>query len=137
MKLFLSLLGILTLLFACSAYVQAQSSGSVCIAPPARPTAGEKSLANSAGGNTITTYAIQIDRKPSVIASNDEAVKISGVSLGRKHLVKIIGDGRVVQSFWFKFSSYKSRELCLWFNELYETWSLWEAKDAGAKCRCH
>jgi hypothetical protein len=107
----------------------------MCIAAPDRPTTGEKSLANPAGGNPISTYAIQVDKMPSVVLSKERAVRIS-LSTGRKHLVKIIGDGKVVQSFWFTFNRFRSNELCLWFNSLYETWSLWEAKEAGTKCKC-
>ena len=140
MKLCFALLGLLALsAMTCAQTRNAQartSTGSICIAAPDRPTAGEKSLANPAGRNRISTYSIQVDRLPATVASNDRAVRIASISSGRKHLVKIVGDGKVVQSFWFSFSTFHSTGLCLWFNSLYETWSLWEAKEAGAKCKC-
>jgi hypothetical protein len=113
------------------------STGSICIAAPDPPNSGEKSLGNPAGGNRISTYTIQVDKLPAIVASNAKAVRIGPISTGRKHFVKIIGDGKVVASFRFTFAKFHSSELCLWFNSLYETWQLWEAKDAGAKCKCN
>ncbi len=139
---FLAFLGLMFLVvFAQEIHAQAQSrsgtsTGSICVAALTRPTGGAKSLANAAGDNLISTYSVQVDKTPSVIASHDKPIRISALSPARRHLVKIIGDGKIVQSFYFRFSDFKSRELCLWFNALYETWSLWETKEAGAKCRC-
>ena len=128
----------LIILLSVGSTVQAQSTaaGSICIAAPDKPTSGEKSLANPAGGNSISTYSIQVDKMAPVVASNDQPVRISSIATGRKHLVKISGDGKVIQSFWFNFSRFKTKDLCLFFNSLYETWSLWDGKEGRAICRC-
>ena len=133
----------LTVLFLsyASAYAQSKANhaagaGSICIAPPDRPTTGEKSLANPAGGNPISIYSIQVDKMSTVVASNDRPVRISSISTSRKHLVKIIGDGKVVQSFWLNFGKFKTKDLCLFFNSLYETWSLWDGKEGRGICKC-
>ena len=132
----------LMLLLALESGVHAQfrtnqaGAGWICVAPPNRPTTGAKTLANPAGGNPISTYSIQIDKMSPVVASNDRPVRISSLAITRKHLVKIIGDGKVVQSFWLNFSKFKTRDLCLFFNSLYETWSLWDGKEGRAICRC-
>ncbi len=120
---------IMLLLWGVAVHAQSKAAGSICIAPPDRPTSGEKTLANPAGGNPISTYSIQVDKMSPVVASNDRPVRISSIATGRKHLVKIIGDGKVVQSFWFNFSQFKTKDLCLFFNSLYETWSLWDGKE--------
>jgi len=127
---------IILLSFGVGVHAQSKAVGSICIAAPDKPTSGEKSLANPAGGNPISTYSIQIDRMSRVVASNDGPVRISSIATGRKHLVKIIGDGKVVQSFWFNFSAFKTTDLCLFFNSLYETWSLWDGKEGRAICGC-
>ena len=111
-------------------------SGSICIAPPDRPTTGEKSLANPAGGNPISRYSIQVDKMAPVVASNEKPVRISSIARSRKHLVKIIGDGKVVASFRLDFDKYQTKDLCLFFNSLYETWSLWDGKEGRAICKC-
>src|SRR5947209_17091959 len=140
-KLVLLVLGLLT-----SVQSQAQmrrdsrrvrtNAGSVCIAPVPRPTSGEKSLYNPTGGNSISVYSVRIDDRLPVVTSDSSPLKISGLAPRRKHLVKIIGDGELKESFRFKFSSYSSNKLCLWFKPLYETWTLWEAKNSGAECQC-
>ena len=112
------------------------NAGSVCIAPVPRPTSGEKSLYNPTGGNSISVYSVRIDDRLPVVTSDSSPLKISGLAPRRKHLVKIIGDGELKESFRFKFSSYSSNKLCLWFKPLYETWTLWEAKNSGAECQC-
>lgn len=137
MMIRLCLLLILVCLSGDVSYAQSlNGSGSICIAPPQRPTTGEKSLANPAGGNPVSTYSIQVDRMAPVIASNDKPVRISSIATSRKHLVKIIGDGKVVSSFRLDFNKYKTRDLCLFFNSLYETWSLWDGREGRAICKC-
>ena len=134
MKYFVELILLLSL--AVAVHAQTKAAGSMCIAPADKPTSGEKSLANPAGGNKISTYSIQVDKLSPVVVSNDRPVRISSLATSRKHLVKIIGDGKVVQSFWFNFSAFKTKDLCLFFNSLYETWSLWDGKEGRAICRC-
>jgi hypothetical protein len=130
-------IGLIILLSLClTVHAQSPAAGSICIAPPDKPTSGEKSLANPAGGNSISTYSIQVDKMSPVAASNDSPVRISSIATGRKHLVRIMGDGKVIQSFWLNFSRFKTKDLCLFFNSLYETWSLWDGKEGRAICRC-
>ena len=114
----------------------ASGSGSICIAPPDKPTTGEKSLANPAGGNPISSYSIQVDKLAPVVASNVKPVRISSLSRNRRHVVKIIGDGKLVSSFRFDFKDYQTNDLCLFFKSLYQTWSLWDGKEARGICRC-
>ena len=111
-------------------------TGSVCLAPFVSPNNGEKTLANPSGGNRVQNYQVQIDKKAKVTVSNSDMIKISGLASNKKHLVKIIGDEKVVESFQFGFNDFSSKNLCLWFNSLYETWSLWNAKDKGKSCNC-
>jgi len=127
---------IMFLSFGVAVHAQTKTAGSICIAPTDKPASGEKSLANPSGGNLISTYSIQVDKMSPVVASNERPVRISSIATGRKHLVKIIGDGKVRQSFWFNFSTFKTKDLCLFFNSLYETWSLWDGKEGRAICRC-
>ena len=134
MKYFVELILLLSL--AVTVPAQTKASGSMCIAAADKPTSGEKSLANPAGGNKVSTYSIQVDKLSPLVVSNDRPVRISSLATSRKHLVKIIGDGKVVQSLWFNFRAFKTKELCLFFNSLYETWSLWDGKEGRAICRC-
>jgi hypothetical protein len=104
-------------------------TGSVCVSSVPRPASGEASLANPAG-------SIQIDGGQSIQVSSDSGIRIAGLALKRKHLVKIRRDGKLVESFWFTFERLGNDELCLWYKSLYGTWSLWTAKEAGRICDC-
>jgi hypothetical protein len=69
------------------------------------------------------------------VPSNVPAL-ISDLSLEDRHLVTIRDADKTVESFWFRFDEFESRELCLWYKSWYRTWSLWDAANGGAKCRC-
>src|SRR5437879_1450509 len=84
-------------------YPQQASGGSICVSSVPRPARGRTSLANPAGGGRTFEYSVQIDRGQIRRVSHDAGVRIDGLALKRKHLVKIRKDGRVVQSFWFAF----------------------------------
>jgi hypothetical protein len=113
------------------------SSGSICLATITPPNSEQKSLANPSGGNPISSYSVQIDKRKALTASKEKSINVPGLAVDRRHLVKIFGDGKPVESFWFKFSEFSTTKLCLWFNPLYQTWQLWDAKDGGAKCKCN
>jgi hypothetical protein len=110
--------------------------GSICIPGIARPTAGAKSLANPSGGGRTYDYAVQIDDRMPAKISFDDGVLIPDLAVGRKHSVVIRNQGRKVESVRFTFESKGDVSLCLWFKELYETWSLTPAKERGGSCSC-
>lgn len=114
-----------------------QSLGSICIAAVTPPNSGEKSLANPSGGNSVSSYSVQIDKRKPLTTARDKSLNVSGLEIRKKHLVRITGDGKLKESFWFTFSEYSTTRLCLFFKSLYETWNLWDAKYAGGICRCN
>lgn len=133
---------LLTLCFCAAAQTRRAASarataGSVCVAAVPRPNSEEISLANPAGGNRSFNFSVQIDDMPAMDVPFDAGKLVGGLSLGKNHSVKIRRDGESSQSFKFTFTKFASRDLCLWFKPLYETWQLWEAKRAGAMCRCN
>jgi hypothetical protein len=110
--------------------------GSVCVAAIDPPNAGTKSLTNPSGGNHVRSYAVQIDNRPLITVASEHNIAIDGLSITEKHFVKVTGDGKNVTDFRFRFDNYSSRNLCLWFKPLYETWSLTPAKAQGKSCVC-
>lgn len=110
--------------------------GIVCISAVPKPTDGEMSLANPAGGNRTFNYSIQVDNGAIKPVTEKNGARITGLTLKQSHLLKIRRDGKIVQSFRFTFEKEGSNHLCLWFKSLYETWSLWTVKEAGNKCAC-
>jgi|SRR5262245_4371746 len=130
---------VICLIFTGVAQAQSSSSetktGGVCVSPVPKPNSGPMSLGNPDGGNRSFNYAIQIGSRK-VTASTERSVKIDDLSLNKTHLVKILRDGKLVESFRFNFTKEGSNHLCLWYKSLYETWSLWPAKGNKDKCRC-
>jgi len=122
-------------MFSLADFVQAQNTGSVCIAKFNAPASGQKTLGNPTGGDSFHEYKIQIGDK-TAFGSYDEGVKISGLSVRKKYFLKIFRDGDLVQSFGFRFDDkLKNLKYCLWLKDLYQTWQLWEAGKSSA-CSC-
>ena len=110
--------------------------GTVCVGRVPEPTLGERSLANPTGGNRSWAYSVQVDDAPAQAVSAQQGVRIAPLTLGARHLVRIRNNGELVTSFRFRFERYGESDLCLWFNPLYETWSLWSMKSAAHLCSC-
>ena len=103
--------------------------GSVCITAVLPPTPGEKSLANPAGGNLVKVYSIKIDDLEPIRGLPDRPVEAPLLSLADKHIVRIFGDGKQTASFYFRFGTFATNEVCLLFDELYVTWNLVDCEE--------
>ncbi|HYE74921.1 MAG TPA: hypothetical protein VEF04_16390, partial [Blastocatellia bacterium] len=95
------------------------ASGSVCISTVPKTNSEPVSLGNPDGGNRSFNYTIQIGSQK-VTASTEHSISIKNLSLSKVHLVKIMRDGKMVESFRFKFSKVGGPDLCLWYKSLYE-----------------
>ena len=124
----------LFLLFVLNVAVRAQNTGSVCIAKFDAPTGGEKSLGNPTGGDSLHEYKIQIGDKIA-FGSYEKGSVISGLSLKKKHSLKIFQDAKLIQSFSFSFNRFSGVKLCLYLKDLYKTWQL-EAQKNSRRCSC-
>jgi hypothetical protein len=121
---------------AAGAVRAAAASGSVCVSSVPDASPGDTSLGNPAGGGRTFNYAVRIDNGRLTAVPHDKGVRISGLRLGRRHVVRIYRDGKLAHSFRFTFEQQGSPALCLWYKALYETWSLWPQKDAKSNCTC-
>jgi len=80
--------------------------------------------------------SLRIDTLQAVPWPNKKSLKIEDLDLTSRHRVVISCDGKPQQSFRFRFSEFKTGDLCLFINELYQTAQLWEPKQAPwCKCR--
>ncbi len=121
---------ILLLLFTFS-FAPAQQTGSVCVEKFKSST--QSNIGNPNFG-VPSGNKIQIDGK--IAFRSSENAKIGGLSLKKKHLIKIYSDKKLVHSFKFAFSEFDRPKLCLFLNDFYGTWQLWEAnrtKSCGCK----
>ena len=108
------------------------SLGSVCIAP-----VPEKPDPRSAPGLFCDSekLSLRIDKTQAMAWPVKESIKIAGLGTTTRHRVAVFCDGKPQQSFTFRFSEFKTSELCLFLNDLYKTVQLWEAKGCPW-CKC-
>jgi hypothetical protein len=120
----------------------AQASASVCVAP-----VFEKADPRSAPGLFCDSekLSLRIDAQKAIpwpmipdqpgSDRSRKSVKIAALDAAARHRVVVFCNGKPQQSFAFRFSDYKTSQLCLFINDLYKTVNLSEAK-ACPWCKC-
>jgi hypothetical protein len=116
--------------------------GSVCVAPL------DSKLSRVAAPELFCEsekFSFQIDSQPAASFQRDSAkdgkhrvgksLKVDGLDTTTRHKVVIYCDGKPHQSFAFRFSDFKTRQLCLFISDFYKTAQLWEAK-GSPWCKC-
>ena len=103
--------------------------GTVCVAP----NSTEAPTLVSPGQNyNPATLSIRMDKGPLTPWPHKQGMKIGDLDVNERHLVTLTSDGKRLFSFWFKFSEYKSSDLCLSFDG-YEGARMQERKSS---CKC-
>lgn len=128
---------ILAVLLALPIAADAAESGSLCIPrmPPPLPRCKECCLIPVGAIAPGSTLAIRVDRREPVIVSPDAGALIDGLALGRKHLLRIgyAGESRSITSFRFDFESEGVADLCVWYYQIYGTFSLRHRRDCACR----
>jgi len=118
-------------------------SGSVCVAP-----VPEKPDKRSAPGLFCESekLSFKIDTQPAAsfpfISEQrgtyriGKRLRVDGLDTAARHRVVVYCNGKPQQSFTFRFSEFKTRQLCLFLNSLYKTAQLWDAKQCPW-CKCN
>jgi hypothetical protein len=65
-----------------------------------------------------------------------ESAQLTGLDLNTRHRVIVLCNHKPQQSFTFRFSEFKTKQLCLFLNDLYRTVQLWDSKSAPW-CKCN
>lgn len=114
-----------------SALPAEDDSGSVCLAPVILDAdrSGNPSLYCAA-----EKVSLKIDARV-IPPPIKKSVKIVGLDPRAQHRVAVLCDRKPQQSFTFRFSEFKSTQLCVFLNDLYKTAQLWEPKQSPW-CRC-
>jgi len=82
-------------------------------------------------------FSFKVDNRKAFDWPTKDGVRIDGLDLRARHRVAIYCDGKLQQSFTFRFSDLKSTELCLFLNDLYKTAQLWDpTKNRAPWCQC-
>jgi hypothetical protein len=106
--------------------------GSVCVAP----VPVESPTTSAPGLECSGNLSLKIDGRKGVPWPHKESLHIEHLDLAQPHRVTVLCDGKPQQSFRFRFSEFKTKALCLFINDLYQTVQLWEARQSPwCKCR--
>jgi hypothetical protein len=88
-------------------------TGTVCVAP----NSAEPATRISPGGEyNPGTLSLKIDGGRLLLWPHKQSAVIRSLDLNRRHLVTLTSDGKTIKSFWFRFSEYKSSDLCVSFD---------------------
>jgi hypothetical protein len=105
--------------------------GTICVAP----NSSKPPTRISPGGDyDPATLSVKVDNGRLLLWPHKESVIIGNLDLNRRHLVVLASDGKRIQSFWFRFSEYKSNDLCVSFDG-YQGVQLQERK-YSQWCKC-
>jgi hypothetical protein len=106
-------------------------SESVCVAPMSwKPTP------YSAPGLYCDSEKVSLRIDTRVVPPPiDKSAKITALDPTARHRVVVLCDGEPQQSSAFRFSDFKTGQLCLFLNELYKTAQLRDAKECPW-CKC-
>jgi hypothetical protein len=126
----------LTLLVSPPAPAQ-EATGSVCIAARAddpffkEPTTLPNGQINSHG------LKVKIDKRPVVAWPDRKSLKIEGLNTSERHVLVVpSSDGKPIGSVGFRFSEYKSTELCMVYDG-YQGIQLQDATRRTPWWKCH
>ena len=122
---------------ACLALSAAPLTGSICIAPsPVLHGGAPRRLAPiGAVYCDQKTFSVKIDSQDAIPWPTEKSARIDGLDLEAKHRVVVLCAGKAQQTFFFRYSEFKSRDLCLFINDMYWTVQLWESK-YSPWCKC-
>jgi hypothetical protein len=127
---------ILALIVSAVSAAAVGAEGSFCVAPVPKATSGTKSLANATASRLPYEFKITVGDLASIATSHTDSIFIGGLDASKSHLVVIHQGTKPVASFKVHFKNRKSKDLCLWFGPLYESWSVWPMAESRGKCTC-
>jgi hypothetical protein len=79
---------------------------------------------------------VKIDKQPSVPWPQRESLKIADLDLHERHLLAVIqSNGKPIESLWFRFSDYKSNDLCMFYDG-YQGIGMAEQARHTPGCKC-
>jgi hypothetical protein len=106
--------GIVSIVLLCCSIVSGQTErGTICVAPnPSEPP----TRISPGGDYNPATLRLSVDKGKPILWPHKDSVKIADLNLAERHLIILTSDGKRIQSFWFRFSDYKSTDLCVDFD---------------------
>jgi len=125
----------LTLLIAHLAAAQ-EVTGSICVAARLDDPFWKESATLPEGGINSHGLRVKIDKRPAVAWPDRKSLKIEGLDTSERHLLVVLGpDSKPIESVRFRFSDYRSAELCMAYDG-YQGIGLQEETRRTPWCKC-
>src|SRR6202035_2768883 len=105
--------GLLLVSFAGQLVAARSPSASICVAPTSLKRPPRFSPGQAYNPQTLS---VKVDKRQALPWPHKESLKIDGLSEQGLHLFIVISDGKPLQSFRFRFSEFRSRNLCFSFD---------------------
>jgi hypothetical protein len=113
-----------------------QATGSVCVAARADDPFWKEPATLPNGQINSHGLRVKIDKRPAAAWPGRESLRIDGLDTSERHVLVVLGsDGKPLESVRFKFSEFKSTELCMAYDG-YQGISLQEATRRTPQCKC-
>ena len=113
-----------------------QATGSVCVAARLDDPFWRESATLPSGEINSHGLKVKIDKRPATAWPERKSLKIEGLDLTERHLLVVLDSGgKAIESVRFKFSDYKSSELCMAYDG-YQGIGLQEATRRTPWCKC-
>jgi hypothetical protein len=122
---------LLVLLLACPAIMAQTERGTLYVKPNSSESPTRVSPGQCYNPATLT---LKIDKRAPIPWPHKESVRIDDLDVNVRHLVVLTSDGKNVQSFWFRFSDFKTTDLCIRFDG-YQGVQLHEKNSPLCKCQ--
>jgi hypothetical protein len=116
--------------FLCATVSAEPGTGSICVVPVRR---SEKNLLGQVDCDPAK-LSLRIDTRQVVPWPQEGSLKVEDLDQIQRHLVALLCAGKPLQTFKFRFSEFKNRELCLYFDS-YQGVQL-EDRDHARRCNC-
>ena len=113
------------------------ATGSVCVAARVDDPFWKQPAISSNGKINSFGFRVKIDKRPAAAWPERKSLKIDGLDIIERHLAVVLDSvGKPIESVRFRFSDYKSTELCMAYDG-YQGIGLGEATRRTPWCKCH
>jgi hypothetical protein len=128
---------LLTLILSISHLVAAQQiTGSVCVPARADDPFWKEPATLPDGQINSHGLRVKIDKRPATAWPNRKSLKIDELDTNERHILVVLSsDGKPIESVRFRFSDYKSTELCMTYDG-YQGLGLQETTRRTPWCKC-
>lgn len=108
-------------------------SGAICVAPVplGQPVTSPTHQLACHSGN----LSVKVDQQQVILWPHKNSLSITSLDATQDHQISIFCDQKIQQSLRFRFSEFKSKKLCLFISDLYQSAQLWESS-RSASCKC-